>query len=275
MRNKLFVLDLGRMRMARRSFFGDLAEDDPSAAEMVKFPISAYLIEGPEGRVLYDAGCHPDAMKPDGRWSETFQSQFSWESGPDGEACHLPNRLEQLGLGPDDIKHVVLSHMHSDHAGCVEFFRKSQVIVHRAEFDVALAYHQRRDPDSSYAWKDTEQWLRQDMNWRFVEDHEKELSLTETITLLNWGAGHAAGMLGLDVSLDETGHVILASDAIFTMENFGPPARPAGYRVSAANAARTVEEIRARAERLNAQVWCGHDMNQFMSLRHSTERWYE
>ena len=113
------------------------------------------------------------------------------------------------------------------------------------------------------------------MNWRLVEEHEKELSLTETITLLNWGAGHAAGMLGLDVSLDEAGHVILASDAVFTMENFDPPARAAGYPVSAAGAARTVEEIRVRAERLNARVWCGHDMNQFMTLRHSTEGWYE
>jgi len=130
-------------------------------------------------------------------------------------------------------------------------------------------------PDISYAWKDAEQWFRQDMNWRFVEDHEKELSLTETITLLNWGAGHAAGMLELDLSLDETDHVILASDAILSMENFGPPVRPAGYPVSAANAARTIEEIRARAKRLNAPVWCGHDMNQFMNLRHSTEGWYE
>ena len=275
MRNRLFVLDLGRMRMARRSFFGDLADDDPCAAEMVTFPISACLMEGPGGRVLYDTGCHPDAMKTHGRWSELFQRRFPWSAGPDGEACHLPNRLEQLGLGPDDIRYVVLSHMHSDHAGCVEFFRKSQVIVHRAEFDVALAYHERRDPDSSYAWKDTDQWLRRDMNWRLVEEHEKELSLTETVTLLNWGAGHAAGMLGLDVSLDEAGRVILASDAIFNMENFGPPARPAGFPVSAVDAARTVEEIRARAERTNARVWCGHDMNQFMALRHSTEGWYE
>ena len=274
MRNRLFVLDLGRMRMARRSFFGDLADDDPCAAEMVTFPISAYLMEGPDGRVLYDTGCHPDAMKTHGRWSASFQRRFPWSPAPDGEASHLPNRLEQLGLGPDDIRHVVLSHMHSDHAGCVEFFRKSQVIVHRAEFDVALAYHERGNPDSSYAWKDTDQWLRRGMNWRLVEEHEKELSLTETVTVLNWGAGHAAGMLGLDVSLDETGRVILASDAIFTMENLGPPARPAGYPVSAVDAARTVEEIRARTERLNARVWCGHDMNQFMSLRHSTEGWY-
>ena len=69
--------------------------------------------------------------------------------------------------------------------------------------------------------------------------------------------------------------MILASDAIFTMENFGPPPRPAGYPVSPVAAARTVEAIRARAERLNAQVWCGHDMNQFMTLRTSAEGWYE
>lgn len=275
MRNRLFVLDLGRMRMARRSFFDDLANDDDAAAEMVEFPVSAYLLEGPDGRVLFDAGCHPDAMSPGGRWSSDFQAQFPWQPGPDGEACHLPNRLEQLGLGPDDIKHVVLSHMHSDHAGCVEFFRKSRVIVHRDEFDLALALHKRRDADSSYAWKDTEEWLKLDLDWRFVEKDEEELALTEAATLLNWGAGHAAGMLGLDVAMPETGHVILASDAILTLENFGPPPRPAGYPLAPAMAACTVERIRAHTERLSAHVWCGHDMNQFMSLRHSTQGWYE
>ena len=275
MGNRLFVLDLGRMRMARRSFFGDLAETDPTAKEMMSFPISAYLIDGPDGRILYDTGCHPEAMEAGGRWSEDFQANFPWSPGPDGDACHLPNRLEQLGLGPDDIKQVVLSHMHSDHAGCVEFFRKSQVIVHRAEFELARAYHKRRDADSSYAWKDAEHWLRQDLNWRFVEEREKELALTAAITLLNWGPGHAAGMLGLDVSLAETGHVILASDALFTLENYGPPARPAGYPQSATGAAHTVKEIRARAKRLDAQVWCGHDMSQFKSLRHSTDGWYD
>lgn len=274
-RNKLFILDLGRMHMTCSSFFGDLAENDPLNEKIVEFPISAYLVEGPEGRILYDTGCNPDAMKPQGRWSESFQSQFPWSAGPDGDACHLPNRLEQMGLGPDDIKYVVLSHMHSDHAGCVEYFQKSQVIVHRNEYNVTLESHKRKDTDSSYAWKDAEQWVNRDMNWRFIENHEKELSLTEHVTLLNWGTGHATGMLGLDLSLDETGHVILASDAVFTMENYGPPARPQGYSVSATGAARTVEEIRSRAERLSAQVWCGHDMTQFVGLRHSTEGWYE
>ena len=165
--------------------------------------------------------------------------------------------------------------MHSDHAGCIEFFRKSEVIVHRDEFDLAVAYHKRRDSDSSYAWKDTEEWLSLDLNWRFVERAERELALTETTTLLNWGPGHAVGMLGLDVAMPGTGHVILASDAIFTSENLGPPARPAGYPAAPEQAARTVEQIRARARCLDAQVWCGHDMVQFSTLRHSREGWYE
>jgi glyoxylase-like metal-dependent hydrolase (beta-lactamase superfamily II) len=200
---------------------------------MMEYPISAYFLEGSAGRILCDTGCHPDAMKPKGRWSESFQARFPWSGGIDGEACRLPNRLEQLGLEPDDINHVVLSHMHSDDAGCVEFFRKSPVIVHRHEFDIALAHHQRRHPDSSYAWRDVAQWIGQDLNWRFIEEHEKELSLTVRVTLLNWGAGHAAGMLGLEVALDEAGHVILASDAVVTMENFGPPARLSGFPLPA------------------------------------------
>ena len=104
MRNKLFLLDLGRMHMARASFFGDLAEDDPLTKTIVEFPISAYLIEGPEGRILYDVGCHPDAMKPRGRWSESFQSRFPWSAGPDGDADmgDVQNSILWEGRGPEE-----------------------------------------------------------------------------------------------------------------------------------------------------------------------------
>jgi glyoxylase-like metal-dependent hydrolase (beta-lactamase superfamily II) len=260
------------MHMQGAGFLGDLPDDDPLAKEIVEFPISACLIDGVEGRILFDTGCHPDAMLADGRWPQQYQSQFPWSGD---EACHLPNRLEQLGLGPDDIKHVVLSHMHSDHAGCVEFFQKSQVIIHRNEFDAAMAEHKRRQADSFYAWRDIEQWIHHDLNWRFIEDDQAEVVLGEGVTLLNFGSGHSAGMLGLDVSLQDTGRVILASDAVYTLENYGPPARPSGFDVAPLEAAQTVETIRSRAHRTSAQVWCGHDMSQFNGLRRSTEGWYE
>ncbi|MCP4979209.1 MAG: N-acyl homoserine lactonase family protein [Gammaproteobacteria bacterium] len=272
MRTRLFLLDLGRMHMQRSGFLGDLPKNDPIASEVVEFPISACLIDGPQGRILYDAGCHPDAMKPNGRWPQDFQSQFPWSGD---ESCHLPNRLEQLGLGADDIDHVVLSHLHSDHAGCVEFFSNSQVIVHRNEFDAALLAHKRREDDGFYAWRDIEHWRMPDLNWRLVEEQEEELSITEQVTLLNWGAGHSAGMLGLELSLPESGQVILASDAVYSLDNLGPPLRSTGFNFSSVKAAQTVEKIRVRALSHNAQIWCGHDMSQFLSLRRSTDGWYE
>ncbi len=112
MRTRLFLLDLGRMHMQRSGFLGDLPENDPTGKEIVEFPISACLIDSFEGRILYDTGCHPDAMKPNGRWPQDFKAQFPWSGD---ESCLLPNRLEQLGLGADDIDNVVLSHLHSDH----------------------------------------------------------------------------------------------------------------------------------------------------------------
>ena len=42
----------------------------------------------------------------------------------------LPARLDMMGVGPDDIDYVVLSHLHCDHAGCVGIF--PQVEDHRA-----------------------------------------------------------------------------------------------------------------------------------------------
>ncbi len=272
MRDKLFLLDLGRMHMERSSFLGDLSQDDPIANDMVEFPISACLIEGARGRILFDTGCHPNSMASQGRWSAETQNNYPWSGG---EVCHLPNRLEQLGLGPNDIDHVVLSHMHFDHAGCIEYFRKSQIIAHRDEFTAALTAHADRNAEDEFAWRDTDHWKNCDLNWRLVERDEKELALSDTVSLLNWGAGHSAGMLGLDVSLPETGHIILASDAIYSGDNYGPPARESGFIRDAGGAARTVDEIRARATRQAAQVWYGHDLKQFESLRSSDVGWYE
>lgn len=270
--NKLYLLDLGRMKMPRGAFLGDLDVSTPAAQEIIEFPISASLIDGPEGRILYDTGCHPDAMKEDGRWPASFQAEYPWSGS---EECELPNRLEQLGLGPNDIDYVVLSHMHSDHAGCVEFFKKSQVIVHRAEYQAAMQDYQTNNPDSYYATKDISHWVKSNLNWRFIESDESELALTSEVTLLNWGPGHSAGMLGLELSLAESGNIILASDAAYSAANYGLPARPSQFMQFPKQTMETLEVIRTRAERTSADVWFGHDLDQFLNLRRSTEGWYE
>lgn len=265
-RVKLHVLDLGRLRVPGSLLTGNA----PSPfGERVEIPVSAYSIEHPDGRVLFDAGCHPHAMGPNGRWPLEAQRDYGHLGG---EECTLPHRLEQLGLGPDDFRYVVLSHLHSDHAGCVEFFRTSQLIVHAAEFAAAVDAHKARD-DRAYAWKDTDTWIGAPLTWRQVGADEGDLDIHDEVRLHNFGSGHAFGMLGLSVRLAETGQVTLVSDAVYCAENLQGVALP-GWMHDKAGYRSTLRRIRGMAD-AGAQVWYGHDPRQFSSLRKSTDGWYE
>jgi len=266
-RIKLHVLDLGRLRMPASVMVGDGPSTFP---EIVEVPVSAYCIDHPDGRVLFDTGCHPQAMGPNGRWSPEFQREFAHLGE---EECTLPRRLEQIGLGPDDLRHVVLSHMHCDHAGCVEFFRKSQLVVHADEFAAVVNAYKQRD-ESAYAWQDTDAWLARSLEWRHVQAAEGDIDLHEGVRILNFGRGHAFGMLGLSVRLPASGEIVLVSDAAYCAENLGPTVTLPGFFVDEAGLRRTLERIRGLAQH-GASVWFGHDPRQFATLRKSTEGWYE
>jgi glyoxylase-like metal-dependent hydrolase (beta-lactamase superfamily II) len=272
---KLFVLDLGTMKMDKSLLIekATLATlDDPHRpAEFIEFPISAYLLTGTEGKVLFDTGCHPSAMGKNGRWPASFQKSFPYFGAPE---CQLPNRLHQLGVRPDDINCVVLSHMHNDHAGCVEFFSKSKVFVHRDELSAALLSYALHDNESPFIWNDIDTWVKIKLDWYLVDSQEGDLPIQKDVTILNLGAGHSHGMLGLHVRLRKTGGVILASDAIYSAVNFGPPERLPGVVYDTLGWKRTLRRFKWLAQQTDSQVWFGHDANQFAGLTKSTEGFY-
>jgi glyoxylase-like metal-dependent hydrolase (beta-lactamase superfamily II) len=261
---KLHVLDLGQIRMESKVLIGAGPSPFP---EQVEVPVSAYCIDHPEGRILFDVGCHPQAMGPNGRWSPAFQRDYPHLGG---EECTLPHRLEQMGLGPDDFRTVVLSHLHSDHAGCVEFFLKSQLIVHAEELKAAKYAHLQND-GSAYAVRDIDAWLKRDLDWRLIAESDGDRELASGVTILNLGSGHAFGMLALSVDLAETGKVVLASDAVYCAENL--EGQLPSWVVDPHHYRRTVKRLRGIS--VNAQIWFGHDPRQFATLRKSTEGWYE
>jgi len=265
-RLRLHVLDLGRLRLASRVLVGE----GPSLfADEVEVPVSAYCIEHPEGRVLFDTGCHPAAMGPEGRWSAAFQRDYQHLGGT---ACTLPNRLAELGLGPDDFRHVVLSHLHSDHAGCAEFFRRSAIIVHADELAAAQAAYRRKE-DDAYCWRDIDSWTKVDLHWQAVGAAEGDRDIHGGIRLLNFGPGHAFGMLGLRLDLPESGRIILVSDALYCAENFATDPVLPGWMEDRTGYLGTIARIRAISA--GAAVWFGHDPRQFATLRTSAQGCYE
>jgi len=45
------------------------------------------------------------------------------------------NQIQRLGFKPEDVRHIVLTHMHFDHCGGLPDFPKAKVHVHRREFE--------------------------------------------------------------------------------------------------------------------------------------------
>lgn len=273
---KLYVLDTGRMSMDKNfmvAMHNPATADNPNQpAEFIKFPVYAVLIDHPEGKILFDTGCNPEGMGENGRWSEGVQNMFPLEMD---EECYLINRLEQLKVRPEDIKYVVASHLHLDHAGCLEYFTNATIIVHDNELSNTMKQYAMTRDMGAYVWADVNQWIKNDLTWRPIRPNEDEIELAEGIKILNFGSGHAWGLLGLHVELPGEGGIILASDAIYSKENYEPTIKIPGIIYDSLGYIRTVEKIKKYAERTNSQVWFGHDPEQFEGFIKSTEGYYE
>src|SRR5699024_5195640 len=177
-------------------------------------------IDHPDAKILFDTACNPNGMGPNGRWIEQTQKAFPYMAD---EECHLPNRLEQINVDPREVDYVVASHLHLDHAGCLEYFTNATVIVHDDELNGTMQTYARNQKEGAYIWADIDAWIKNDLTWKTVKPYEDNLEIVDGVKVLNFGSGHAWGLIGLQVDMPELGTIILASDAIYTAESMGPP----------------------------------------------------
>ncbi|MEB7401124.1 N-acyl homoserine lactonase family protein [Mammaliicoccus sciuri] len=275
-RIKLYVLDNGRMRMDKNLMIAGSNQatlDNPNAPnEMFEFPIYTVFIDHPEAKILFDTACNPNSMGENGRWINQTQKAFPYTAD---ESCYLPNRLEQINVDPSEVDYVVASHLHLDHAGCLEYFTNATVIVHDDELNGTMQTYARNQKAGAYIWADIDAWIKNDLTWKTIKPYEDNLEIVKGVKVLNFGSGHAWGMIGLEVETQELGTLILASDAIYTAESMGDILKPPGILYDSIGWARSVEKIKRLAKEKDAQIWFGHDGNQFEGFRKSTDGYYE
>jgi len=274
---KLHVFHLGNLKLDANLLVQETAVstlDQPDIPNyMVEFPVPAFLLETDEGLILFDTGCHPDAMLPgdQGRWPYAFQRRVPWDGG---EKTTVMYYLKQLGISPDDINTIILSHMHNDHAGCVEFFPKAKFIVAEAEFSACLKAYAMHRYMSSYIWKDTDTWTKMNLNWSLLDREDGDIQVAKGVTILNLGPGHAPGMLALKVDLENQGSVILASDCLYNKNNYEKLIGP-GICYDSRGWLRTAKTLKKIASESEASVWYGHDAEQFSTLRSGYTDFYD
>ncbi|MGZ6682477.1 MAG: N-acyl homoserine lactonase family protein [Solirubrobacteraceae bacterium] len=99
-------------------------------------PILAWAIEHPEGLIVVDTGETARASQPGylPAWNPYFRLAVRIDVAPQDE---IGPALERLGLAPGDVRKVVLTHLHTDHAGGLHHLRAGEQVVTRTELAFA------------------------------------------------------------------------------------------------------------------------------------------
>ena len=99
-------------------------------------PILAWLIEHDEGPIVVDTGETARASQPGyfPAWHPYFRLAVREWVTPEQE---IGPQLERLGFRARDVRRVVLTHLHTDHAGGLGHFPASDILVGRDELAFA------------------------------------------------------------------------------------------------------------------------------------------
>jgi N-acyl homoserine lactone hydrolase len=217
-------------------------------------PTHCVLVETPDGTILWDTSCPRDWEE---RWGPTgLQDFFPYDKVSEDE--YLDSRLQQLGVGVDQIDYVVLSHLHFDHCGNADLFKDSSAKLVCSDKEKEWAFGFDGLFNGAHLKTDYE-----GLNWETVSGDTEFLPGVKLLQT----PGHTPGTMSMQVDLPDTGTMIFTSDAVYMGESYGPPTTPAAIVNDMGQFYASVEKIRGVAEETDATVVFGHDPDQIKQLK--------
>ena len=279
---KLYVLNGGQL-YAEKGFFLHWGTDADTGKDYVPETLilqsTQYLIDHPAGKILFELGYKdeefrkvigfPHRMGPEARYHKQEPDQ------------NPVAQLAKIGVCPEDIDYVVLSHLMSEHAGWLPAFAgtKAKIVVQSKEYEYATTIGNPPRPgqvalEQFHSWMYSREqfeapgldYMLIDGDFDLVGDDVRVLSLP----------GHTPGYQALVVRLPETGTVVLSGCEIRQMYYSVPlrgyaPGIPHSFTWFASGELASLKRVRELAAAEGGQIFCGHDAEQFKTLRHAPE----
>jgi N-acyl homoserine lactone hydrolase len=250
---RLYVFDCGTLVYNKPEDY-NLTRDEVKDTNM---GVTCYLVMHPKGMLIYDTGLN-----------DRLVSRPLYENVLDGygqiKFNTLSGQLADIGVTPANVDYLVLSHYHWDHVGNAGDFAGSTWLVYKADREQMFSSAARDNP-----------WFKQ----YAALEHSTTKLLSGDYDVFGDGTvvvlatpGHTEGHCSLLVRLKNTGPVVLSGDLYHYAEERGLGRMPDEEKTTGTvESRRKVEEL---LRRTGAQLWIGHSMEFFRTVRKSPA-WYD
>lgn len=240
--------------------------------EVVRSPCLAYAVRHPSaGTILIDTGMHPDAstdLRADfgGPMSLLFRNLRPAKAPFD-------EQLRALAIEPDDVKQVIMTHLHVDHTSGMRLLPTAGFTCSRQEW---AATRGRFVAGKGYVRHHLPSQPRIQLV-DFDRDGEPYGPFAKTIDLLGDGSirliftpGHTVGHMSVLLRLAQGRQVLVVGDAAYTLRNIREEILPMLTADDEASR-RSIRQIKAFAESEPGAILVPtHDPTAWHELRHVT-----
>jgi glyoxylase-like metal-dependent hydrolase (beta-lactamase superfamily II) len=251
--DKLYRLDCGH----------SLANDESvwtpgeNVGRDIEFSSTCWLIKHGKQWLLWDTGVPETALNDPKGWSTL----------PKLIVYHLDKsitaQLAEIGLKPDDIGRVAISHTHGDHIGNMALFANATILMQRAEYNWI---HSPDGPNDNVnqLMALARQLLGTPKNLQLLDGDTDVFGNGSVILLAT--PGHTPGHQSLLVHLKKSGFILLSGDVVHLQENFQKNIVPSLNTDKAASIA-SMERVRQLIATYKATLFINHDKRQIDKLR--------
>jgi glyoxylase-like metal-dependent hydrolase (beta-lactamase superfamily II) len=161
----------------------------------LQFVYSCYLIKHGDQYLLWDTG----------------HSMTAPNVAP---KVSIVDQLDKIGVKPEQITYVGISHYHADHTGQVASFPKATLLIGQGDWNAITA----PNPAPGVNFKPFEGWTKGE-NKVEPQANDEDVFGDGSVIMLNT-PGHTPGHHSLLVKLPQTGNVVISGDAVHFRENF-------------------------------------------------------
>lgn len=236
---RIHVLDGGGIRAYDAS---DLTDDGAYDGVRVDMPVPCFLIRHPDGDLMWESGL-----------SETRTDLGDGvSSGPS-----LVAQLDKLGVAPEEVRFVSLSHGHWDHSGNAGLFARSTWIV---------------NPDERATMFDDDARATQAMDDYGALEASNTVLVSDDHDVFGDGSvqifqspGHTAGHTVLLVRLADAGPILLSGDLWHRAQSRAERRVPS-FNTDRAQTLASMDKVEAIVRATGARVVIQHEADDIASL---------